>query len=237
MKRVLALQNTLDDPMGYLGEILQEYGIAYDTINVEKEPIPDPTGYDALVILGGPQHANADHQYPYLTREKELLHHIVERDMPYLGICLGGQLLASALHAPVMRHLMTEIGFYEIELTEEGKRDPLFQSFAGSQLVWHWHEDIFDLPRGAVRLATSANTFNQVFRFGRCAYALQYHIELTPGMLDTWLRYPDYKKEILSIVGIDGLEQIEQTRPRYYPLYREHSRMLFENFLKISGCL
>src|SRR5438876_5128872 len=78
MKRVLALQNTWDDPMGYLGEILQEYGVAYDTINAEKEPIPDPPGYDALVILGGPQHANADDQHPYLTREKELLRHIVE---------------------------------------------------------------------------------------------------------------------------------------------------------------
>ena len=237
MKRVLALQNTWDDPMGYLGEILQEYGVAYDAINAEKEPIPDPPGYDALVILGGPQHANADDQHPYLTREKELLRHIVERDIPYLGVCLGGQLLASALHAPVTRHFMTEIGFYEVELTEEGKRDPLFQGFASSQLVWHWHEDIFALPRGAVRLATSANTFNQVFRFGHRAYALQYHIELTPDMLDTWLRYPDYKKEVVRIVGADGLEQIEQSRLRYYPLYRQHSRMLFENFLKISGCL
>ncbi len=237
MKRVLALLNTWDDPMGYLGEILQEYGIAYDAINAEKEPIPDPTGYDALVILGGPQHANADDQHPYLTREKELLRHIVERDIPYLGVCLGGQLLASALHAPVTRHFMTEIGFYEVELTEEGKRDPLFQGFASSQLVWHWHQDIFALPRGAVRLATSANTFNQVFRLGHCAYALQYHIELTPDMLDIWLRYPDYKKEVVRIVGTDGLEQIEQSRLRYYPLYREHSRMLFENFLKISGCL
>src|SRR5947209_2905800 len=237
MKRVLALQNSWDDPMGYLGEILEEYGIACDTVHAQREPIPELARYDALVILGGPQHANADHKYPYLTREKELLCHVVERDIPYLGICLGGQLLASALGAGVTRHSMTEIGFYEVELTEEGRHDPLFEGFDGSQMVLHWHEDTFALPQGAVRLATSANTFNQAFRFGRCAYGLQYHIELTPKMLDTWLRYPDYKKEIIDIIGVEGLESIERTRPCYYPLYREHSRMLFENFLKIAGCL
>src|SRR5256884_4367538 len=159
MKRVLALQQYWDDPAGYLGEILQEHGIEYEVVKVDEAPLPDPSGYDAIFALGGPQHANADDKYPYLAQEKKLLRKVVEQDIPYLGICLGGQLLASALGAPVTRHLMTEIGFYEIELTEEGKRDPLFQGFAGSQLVWHWHEDIFDLPRGAVRLATSANTF------------------------------------------------------------------------------
>src|SRR6266487_6657698 len=104
MKRVLALQNSWDDPLGYLAEILQEHDIPYDMINVKEEPIPNPTHYDALIILGGPQHANADDRHPYLTHEKELLRHIVEQDMPYLGICLGGQLLASALGASVTRH-------------------------------------------------------------------------------------------------------------------------------------
>jgi GMP synthase-like glutamine amidotransferase len=237
MKRVLAVQNTWDDPMGHLGEFLEEHGIAYDTVNAEKQAIPGPEGYDALVILGGPQHANDDDRYPYLMREKELLREVVKQDMPYLGICLGGQLLASALGAAVMRHSMTEIGFYEVELTEEGRRDPLFKGFGGSQLIWHWHEDIFALPQGAVRLATSANTPDQAFRFGRCAYAVQYHIELTRPMLDTWLRYPAYKREIVRVIGEDELDRIEQTRPRYYPVYREHARMLFENFLKIAGCL
>lgn len=237
MKRVLALKNFWDDPTGLLGEIMDQYGIAYDTINAEEDPIPGIEGYDALIILGGPQNANAGDQYPYLTREKELARIAVERDIPYLGICLGGQLLASALGAPVTRHHTTEIGFCEVQLTSEGKRDPLFQGLYDGQLVIHWHEDTFAIPDGAIRLATGDVTENQAFRFGRRAYGLQYHIELTPEMFDTWLHHPDYSKEIVKLLGPDAPDRIEQERPARYPLYREHTRIMFENFLRISECI
>src|SRR5438128_4810404 len=121
MKRVLALQNYWDDPPGYLVEIMQEYGIACDTIKADEAPIPDLYRYNALIVLGGPQHANAEDTYPYLAQEKELLRQVVEQDIPYLGLCLGGQLLASAMGAAVTRHSMCEIGFYEVQLTEEGQ--------------------------------------------------------------------------------------------------------------------
>lgn len=237
MKRVLVLQNIWDDPPGYLGEILQEHGIPYDTINAEKEPLPDLINYDALIILGGPQNANAEDKYPYLAREKELLRQAVEQDIPSLGICLGGQLLASALGARVTRHSMTEIGFYRVQLTDEGKRDFLFQDLPDYQLVMHWHEDTFDIPEGAMRLATNENTFNQAFRFGRHAYGLQYHIELTPELLDIWLHDPDCRNAMIRSMGVDAPELIEQSRSCCYPLYRQHSRTMFENFLKLSGCL
>src|SRR6266568_4035564 len=127
MKRVLALVNIGDDPPGHLGEIMQEHGIAYDAICVEDTPLPDPTGYAAIIALGGPQHAAADDKHPYLAQEKVLIRKAVEQDIPYLGICLGGQLLALALGARVTKHHMIELGFLEVELTEEGKADPLFQ--------------------------------------------------------------------------------------------------------------
>src|SRR6266571_9339534 len=235
MNKVLALQHTWDDPPGYLGEIMEEYGIACAVVDVEKEPIPvDPAAYDALISLGGPQQASDDEKYPYLTAEKVFILKAVEQDMPYLGICLGAQLLAHALGAEVARHHMTEVGFYEVQLTEEGKADAFFQGLPGYQEVVHWHEDSFALPRGAVRLATSKNTLNQAFRFGRRAYGLQYHIELTPQMLDTWLHYPDYRKEVVKALGPDGPDRIESQRPMCYPIYREHTRIVFENFLKIS---
>ncbi|HYU75658.1 MAG TPA: type 1 glutamine amidotransferase, partial [Ktedonobacteraceae bacterium] len=135
VKRVLALEQYWDDPVGYLGEILQEHGIDCEVIKVDEAPIPDPSRFDAIFSLGGPQHANAHDKYPYLAQEKEFLRQVVERDIPYLGICLGGQLLASALEAPVTRHHITEIGFYEVQLTDEGKNDPLFQGLPGYQQV------------------------------------------------------------------------------------------------------
>lgn len=237
MKRVLALQHIWDDPAGYLGDIMQEYDIACDTVNVEEEPIPEPEGYDAIISLGGAQHAYDDVKYPYFLPEKAFLRYIVEKDIPYLGICLGGQLLASAMGAIVNRHHMTELGFYEVQLTEEGKADPLFTGLPGYQQIFQWHEDVFAIPRGGVRLATSADAPNQAFRVGRRAYGVQYHMELTPDMLDTWLHFPDYMKEIVKVSGQEALEEIERERITRYPIFLEHSRIVFKNFLRISGCL
>jgi GMP synthase-like glutamine amidotransferase len=235
MKRVLAIQHIWDDPPGYLGEILQEHGIAYDTVEVEKEPFPAFNAYDALIVLGGPQHAPADHRFPYFTQEKAAIREAVEQDIPLLGICLGGQLLAHALGASVTRHHLTEIGFSKVQFTEEGCADPLFQGLPGYQQVVQWHEDTFNIPPNGVLLATNSYTRNQAFRVGRCAYGLQYHIELTPEMLDTWLRFPDYKKEIIKVKGPDAPDAIERERSSYYPIFREHTRILFENFLHISN--
>jgi len=235
MRRVLALQHVWDDPLGYLGEILQEHAIDCEVINVEEAPIPDPGGYDALIVLGGPQHVPADDKYPYLTQEKALIRKAVEQDVPLLGICLGGQLLAHALGAEVRRHHMIELGFFKVQLTDEGKIDPLFQGLPGHEQVFHWHLDVFEIPSGGVQLATSENAPNQAFRFGRRAYGLQYHIELTPDMFHTWLRYLPHDQEVVNTLGPDIGERIEHEQSQCYPIYRDHSHIVFENFLKISG--
>ncbi|MDQ2904250.1 MAG: type 1 glutamine amidotransferase [Chloroflexota bacterium] len=234
MRRVLALQHTWDDPPGHLDEILHEYGIDCHVVEVEKEPVPALEPYAACIVLGGPQHANADDMHPYLVPEKALIRAAIKQDIPYLGICLGGQLLAHAAGGQVTRHHLAEIGFYRVELTAEGQADPLFAGLPGYQQVIHWHMDVFSIPTGAIQLATSEHTPNQAFRFGRRAYGLQYHIELTPAMLDTWLRYPAYKQEIIEVSGLDTPEVIEQQRAELYPVYRAHTRTLFENFLKIA---
>ncbi|GAC1690907.1 MAG: type 1 glutamine amidotransferase [Ktedonobacteraceae bacterium] len=234
MKRVLTIINIADDPTGYIGELLEEHGIAYDIIDASMQPIPDPTAYDAMVVFGGPQNANEDEKYPYFLQEKAALRTAVEQDMPVLGICLGGQLLATVLGGTVKKHTITEIGFSEVQCTDEGRHDPLYEGLAGRQLVYQWHEDTFDIPPGAVRLATSAKTENQAFRYGRNAYGIQYHIELTPTMLDTWLSEPSLKQEIINAIGNSEYERIMSDRPQHYAQYREHTRVIFENFLRIA---
>ena len=235
MRRVLALQHVWDDPMGYLGEILQQHHITCDAVNVETSPIPDPAVYDALVVLGGPQHVPDDDKYPYFPQEKALIRKAVEQDIPFLGICLGGQLLAHALGAEVRRHHMIELGYFKVQLTDQGKIDPLFQGMPDYQQVFHWHMDVFDIPSGGVQLATSENAPNQAFRFGSRAYGLQYHIELTPDMFHTWMRYLPQDQDVVDTLGPDIGDRIEREQSACYPLYREHTRVLFENFLKISG--
>ncbi len=167
MKRVLTIINISDDPTGYIGELLEEHGIAYDIVDASIQPIPDPTAYDAMIVFGGPQNANEDEKYPYFVQEKAALRRVVEKNIPVLGICLGGQMLAHVLGGTVKKHTITEIGFSEVLCTNEGRHDPLYEGLTGRQLVYQWHEDTFDIPPGAVRLATVIKQKTRHFASGK----------------------------------------------------------------------
>jgi len=237
MERVLVLQHVWENPEGYVGAVLRMHHIAYDVVCVETEPLPDLTNYAAIIAFGGTQHVYEDHKYGYFEQEKALLRQAVAQDIPVLGVCLGGQLLASALGAEVRQHSITEIGFFEIPFTSAGKTDPLFQGLPGYQKVFHWHEDTFDLPAGAVLLASNEHTENQAFRYGRHAYGLQYHIEVTPDMLDTWLHHPDLQPDEEEGHYLDTITSIEQNQHRHFATYQAHTWTLCENFLMISGLI
>ena len=174
-----------------------------------------------------------DH-YPYLVQESTMLHTVVEQDIPFLGICLGAQLLANTFGGKVRRHTLAEFGFLEVQLTEQGKHDPLFTDLPGNQKVFHWHEDTFDLPVGATLLATSAATENQAFRYGHRAYGLQYHIEIDDNTLNTWLYDPECKQSVLETYGMHIYTATEQARATLLPAYQKHSRIMVHNFLRIS---
>ncbi len=233
--RILLLQHAWDDTPGYVGYLLQQYAIPFDVVDVEKEVLPDPCDYSAVIALGGPQHVYESEQYPYFVQERALLQRVVEQNIPYLGICLGGQLLADTFGGKVKRHTVPEFGFYTVQFTEEGQRDPLFAGLPGYQKVLHWHEDTFDLPEGAVLLATSENTENQAFRYSERAYGIQYHIEIDDTTLDTWLYHPLCKESILQTLGQAAHEETEQARAVHFPLYHQHTRILLQNFLRLSG--
>ena len=233
---VLVLQHIEIDPAGYLGELLQEHSIPYDVVIVQEDTLPDPTAYGAILSLGGPEYAG-DEELPHLVQEKALIRRAVEKDVPFLGICLGGQLLASALGAPVVRKGRTEIGFFDALFTMEGMSDPLFAGLPGYQHMFHWHEDTFTLPEGALRLAAMPDAPEQAFRYGKRAYGLQYHIELTPDMLLTWVRHHPWRDETIVLLGLAAYEGIEREAYHLSPPYRDHTRTLFENFLALSGLL
>jgi GMP synthase (glutamine-hydrolysing) len=235
MKRVLALQHVWDDPPGFLEEILREHDIACEIVNVEQEPVPDPTGYQAVLIMGGPQHVYTDEHLPYMLREKAMLRQAIEQAIPTLGICLGGQLLARTLGAEVRKHHLTELGFFQIPLTEAGRQDPLFAGLPGYQLAFHWHEDVFELPSGAVLLASNANAPHQAFRYGSHVYGLQFHIELNAELVRTWLNFPEFARDIVEILGdTDGPAGLEREWAEHATTYHIHTRTIFENFLRIA---
>ena len=126
-------------------------------------------------------------KYPHLAQEVEWIKQALAAGLPTLGICLGAQLLAKALGAKVYPNRVKEIGWYSAELTPHADRDPLFEGGGKQITVFHWHGDTFDLPPGTVRLAESKLCRNQAFRYGRSAYGLQFHIEMTAELIDSWL--------------------------------------------------
>jgi GMP synthase-like glutamine amidotransferase len=223
--------------MGLLGDLLNEYGLACDTINVEQAPLPELAAYDAIIALGGPQHVYNIDKYPYFIEETACIRRAIEQNIPFLGICLGAQLLATALGGTVSQHALTEIGFYDVPFTAAGQQDPLFANLPGYQKVFHWHEDAFELPAEGILLASNTTTRNQAFRYGSNAYGLQYHIELNSELLDLWLERPDFQQEIIASIGTDAFINIQQERFTHYPIYHNHTSILYANFLRISGLI
>lgn len=140
------------------------------------EPLPDPADFDLLVILGGPMSVNDEDKYPWLVAEKELIVRMMEQGQALLGVCLGAQMIAAALGARIHRAAEKEIGWFPVQrVSEEGLGSLLPLSFT----PLHWHGDTFDLPSGAVRLASTDCVPNQAVQFGPRALGLQFHLEAT----------------------------------------------------------
>ncbi|MBI4265691.1 MAG: gamma-glutamyl-gamma-aminobutyrate hydrolase family protein [Acidobacteria bacterium] len=150
------------------------------------EAVPHVDEMAGLVVMGGPMSVHDTASYPSLAAEQQLLLDAVARDLPVLGVCLGAQLLAAALGARVYKGPSAEIGFGEVSLTGEGCSDAVLGGAGGTLPVFHWHEDTFEVPPGAARLAGSPLYANQAFRAGRRAYAFQFHVEVDRDLASEW---------------------------------------------------
>ena len=148
--------------------------------------LPRLEDISAFIVLGGAMGANDDRKHPFLNDLKQLIRTVVAADIPYLGVCLGGQLLAAALAANVASNRWEEIGNYTVALTAEGKTDFLFKGISPEFAAFQWHHDSFDLPAGAVLLASSAACPHQAFRVGTSAWGMQFHPEVTEEIIRCW---------------------------------------------------
>ncbi len=153
----------------------------------DEEPLPeDLNAIEAVISLGGPMSAYDEDKYSFLKDEDKFLKKIIAQEVPFIGICLGSQLLAKACEAKIEKSPEREIGFYPVQLTSQGKEDPLFEGLAESVDLFHWHEDMFELPSGATLLASSQGCPHQAFTIGKNAYGLQFHIEITEPTIAKW---------------------------------------------------
>ncbi|HEY5743117.1 MAG TPA: type 1 glutamine amidotransferase [Terrimicrobiaceae bacterium] len=183
-RKVLFIQHSAVDRPGLLGETLSGIGLPLQVLRSDLgQQVPDSLeGFAGLVIGGGPQAAYEQDKYPYLTKECALVRYAAAEGKPVLGLCLGAQLMASALGARVQPG-KREVGFFEVTLDPISQYDPLWRGLPTKFLPTHWHGDVFDIPSGGMRLGSSALTRNQLFRYGHALYGFQFHLEMTPGLL------------------------------------------------------
>jgi GMP synthase (glutamine-hydrolysing) len=195
---------------GLVGTKLREQGYALDIrAPIMGEPLPnDLKNYAAVLMLGGPMSVNDDE--PYLHQEMDLVRRSLAANLPYLGICLGAQMLAKVLGAQVSPHAdgLEEIGYYSVYATAPGKG-----LFPPQLKIYQWHKEGFELPPGAVLLARGDGFANQAFRWGSSAYGLQFHPEMTTEMVDFW------STQGAELIGAPGT----QSRPVQLQNHRQYS--------------
>lgn len=195
---VLICKNVVNEGPGTIEGFLLARGIPYKVVELSGgEKVPDADDFDTLLMLGGPMSVNETDLFPYISREEVLVRDFISKGKRVLGVCLGAQIMAKALGSKVYKGPAREIGWYDIELSEEGIRDRLMMKLAAHPRVgdvwrrfrvFHWHGETFDIPEGAVRLAGSELYSNQAFRYGSRAYAFQFHIEVEKDMIYDWLK-------------------------------------------------
>jgi len=178
------IQNDPEVPPGNIAKNLTVPHTLLHPYNGEQLPPVDEIS--ALIVLGGAMSANDDLIHRYLADVKLLIRRVVAMNIPFLGICLGGQLLAAALGANVVSGRWEELGTLTVELTAEGKADLLFRGVGEQFTTLQWHHDSFDIPAGGVLLASSADCPHQAFRVGENAWGLQFHPEVNEKIVREW---------------------------------------------------
>lgn len=208
--KILVFQHVPYEPLGTLDPLLKESGFRIRYVNFGRMPGARPQlgRYEALIVLGGPMNSDQIDTYPNLRTEVDIIREALDRDMSILGICLGAQMLAKALGGSVSRNPQREIGWYDVELTEAGRTDPVLEAFSEQQEVFQWHEDGIALPPQAVRLAGSSLSHVQAFRHGEHAYGFQFHLEASLPLIERWLTVPDHRETLAEERGRVDTEQI-----------------------------
>ena len=213
--RIHYFQHVAYEGLGSIEEWITTGGHSLTSTKFFKgEKLPEIKNIDCLIIMGGPMNVYDENQHPWLAGEKKFIRQAIESDKTVLGICLGSQLVSSALGAAVYKNKEKEIGWFDIELSKAAQSGDLFFGMGSRLQVFHWHGDTFDLPENAIHLASSAGCKNQTYIYKDKVLALQFHLEPTRDSLSDMLKggiqeapgkYVQSEKEILA--NIDLIDQ------------------------------
>lgn len=238
MKRVLIFQHAAAEHAGRFGEFLEQDGVERHVVKLnEGDTIPAVDTYDGLVVLGGPQQVWEEDKFPWLADEKIAIKSaVVDHSLPFLGLCLGHQLLAEALGGTVQPSKRPEVGVLPVGLTEEGSASPFMKGLKPElQCVQGHGAEVIRPPDGARVLARSPDCAVQAMQVGQRAISLQFHMELTPEMVEDCLCIPEYQSEFEAAMGSDGVvEFVKQTRD-LAPVFEADARSVYRNWREACG--
>jgi len=236
---IIVLQHIKIEDPGYIKDLMLEDGIKLTTIELdENEKIPeDLSKFDAMFCMGGPMDTYMEKEYPWLIEEKKKIKEfVVDLKKPYLGFCLGCQLLGEVLGGKVVKSKPAEIGIMDINFSNEKKNDILFSSFPENikSLQWHSYEvDGLDTNKDITILASSPITKYQIFKYQNHAYGIQFHIEIKDTTVNEWGCVPEYKKALEDQLGDGALQKFDEAAQNNMKNMNNYSKILYSQFKNI----
>lgn len=233
IKRILVFQHLRIEHPGIFREFFKEDGIVSHVIELDEgEQIPDLTDYDALWVMGGPMDVWEESEYPWLVNEKAAIRKAVnELKMPYVGICLGHQLLVDALGGEVGPSDNPEVGVMTIQKTDFGKQSPFLKNLPGKMNCLQWHSaEVKKAPSGMEVLSFSDKCSIQSLSLGAQVFTMQYHQEIIAATVSDWSTIPAYKAALEKSLGEDAVDKLEQDALESMDDFNKAARQLYENW-------
>jgi len=230
--KFLVLQHINIEHPGIFLDFMKKDKIHIDTVELDEgEKIPKLDSYDAMIVMGGPMDTWQEEVYPWLKTEKEEIHKFVSvMKKPFLGLCLGAQLLSEAVGGKVRKMKTPEIGVMDISITNTGS---IFNGMNKNLKVLQWHSyEVCDLPKNTDLLASSPLCGVQAFSFGN-AFGLQFHVEQTNETVPQWACVPEYKSALEKTLGSNALEKFRKEVEINLKIFNSSARTIYDNFKKI----
>jgi len=237
--KVIVLQHIKIEDPGYIKDLMITDGAQLTTIELDEgEKIPtDLSKFDAMFCMGGPMDTWMEKDYPWLVDEKKKIKEfVVDLKKPYLGFCLGCQLLGEVVGGKVAKTNNPEIGMLNINFSENKKNDPLFSKFPDkiTSLQWHSYEvQGLENNENVTLLASSPETKYQIFKYQNHAYGIQFHIEVKDTTVSEWGCVPEYKNALEVQLGQGALEKFDKEAIIHMPNLNKYSKILYQNFKKL----